>query len=937
MPADYPLEELGFRTFEQLCVAQCISVLGNGVNAFGAGPDGGREATFTGRVEWGNTAGFDGQLWDGYVVVQAKFRERNAEPASNMRWLASRISEELDKWDDDRSQSRYPEYLIVYTNVTLSGNAGTGGIDRIEELIAKRNSGRAKQRKPCLRGWKVWHRDQIIGQLNANPGIRQAFTPLLTVGDLLHRLQSQTWLTSPDVTHEVLTEHARSTLPVERWVNFTESGGNNRASVEDLIIDLPLHTEPGSAMALGFIVDAAELVRRPSIHGQPPHLVVTGAAGSGKSTLTRFLGQMYRAGFLDLSPSRHTKPTSELASKTREASQRLGLADIRLFRWPFRVDLPEYADRVGHTGNLSFLRFITSKMNERADVDAQPGALRSWFTHWPVLLLLDGLDEVTAPEVRARVIQEIETFGHEMAADDADLLMVVTTRPTGYTERLDDELFAQVDLELLSPEQAAEYGDHATSLRLQDDPDLRDRLLRSFGTALQAESTAALIRTPLQVLLVTFILERRGSLPTDRYELFWRYYESMYERESAKGTHLSALLRTRRDVITTLHERVGLVLQASSETTQGSRALLPRAALVDLAQDRLREVGVDDVREVQRVAQQIEQVATQRLVLLRADESETVGFDVRSLQEMMAARALTAGSDDQTIEVLQLLSASPHWRNTVTFCVGRWFTESTDHRKDLVTNTMRIWDTGSWPGWLCPIAPELAADLLNDGLSASEPRWQEPLVELALRGLEGPVPRDLGSLSAALLSVQGRLQARVKTTFQAAFAGPPERTAIAQLLAQQDDKFAEWRRTRPGIATADQRHPQEEPTNTGSMGQFLRSVGSPADYDLDATAAWLVEAALDELEALTVPATTKAAIPKPPNREWPAVQAALDNMDARAALELLIDAGTAIHWPVRSQVAWALWPQLTRHPVLDHLADVYPYLVQSLSASAATR
>ena len=42
---DYPLEELGPRAFEQLTVALAQEILGAGLEAFGAGKDGGREAT----------------------------------------------------------------------------------------------------------------------------------------------------------------------------------------------------------------------------------------------------------------------------------------------------------------------------------------------------------------------------------------------------------------------------------------------------------------------------------------------------------------------------------------------------------------------------------------------------------------------------------------------------------------------------------------------------------------------------------------------------------------------------------------------------------------------------------------------------------------------------------------------------------------------------
>lgn len=75
MAQDYPLEELSPRAFEQLTVALALKVLGHGVEAFGSGPDGGREATYTGPVNWSATTGFGADSWDGYVVLQAKQKE----------------------------------------------------------------------------------------------------------------------------------------------------------------------------------------------------------------------------------------------------------------------------------------------------------------------------------------------------------------------------------------------------------------------------------------------------------------------------------------------------------------------------------------------------------------------------------------------------------------------------------------------------------------------------------------------------------------------------------------------------------------------------------------------------------------------------------------------------------------------------------------------
>ncbi len=61
---DYDLTRLGSREFEHLTQALALKVFGPSVGVFGDGPDGGREATYSGRVRWApddHTAG-----WNGY-------------------------------------------------------------------------------------------------------------------------------------------------------------------------------------------------------------------------------------------------------------------------------------------------------------------------------------------------------------------------------------------------------------------------------------------------------------------------------------------------------------------------------------------------------------------------------------------------------------------------------------------------------------------------------------------------------------------------------------------------------------------------------------------------------------------------------------------------------------------------------------------------------
>src|SRR6266545_1895432 len=66
----YDLTRIGERRFEDLCRALAVHVLGPGIQAFGDGPDGGREASFEGLVGYPTAAG----PWDGYGVLQVKYR-----------------------------------------------------------------------------------------------------------------------------------------------------------------------------------------------------------------------------------------------------------------------------------------------------------------------------------------------------------------------------------------------------------------------------------------------------------------------------------------------------------------------------------------------------------------------------------------------------------------------------------------------------------------------------------------------------------------------------------------------------------------------------------------------------------------------------------------------------------------------------------------------
>ncbi|MEU0988993.1 hypothetical protein [Streptomyces sp. NPDC005953] len=109
---DYDLTRLGSRAFEQMVVALARTVLGPGVQTFGDGPDGGREATFEGTIRWSKTSSevvATSDVWTGFTILQAKFQVKSkATPQANASWLKEEIRKEINGWADAASKKRGP-------------------------------------------------------------------------------------------------------------------------------------------------------------------------------------------------------------------------------------------------------------------------------------------------------------------------------------------------------------------------------------------------------------------------------------------------------------------------------------------------------------------------------------------------------------------------------------------------------------------------------------------------------------------------------------------------------------------------------------------------------------------------------------------------------------------------------------------------------------
>jgi hypothetical protein len=456
------------------------------------------------------------------------------------------------------------------------------------------------------------------------------------------------------------------------------------------------------------------------------------------------------------------------------------------------VELAAMAQAMGpNDGGPSLYKYLSEQVSLRSHVHIEPHSVISWLKVWPCALFFDGLDEVAHPAVRDRVITEITQLVIDADDADADLFIVITTRPTGYTERqrLLPEHFDQIDLAEFTQAEAASYGEFITAQRLSlDEPEYRNAILAKLAAAMEKPNVSRLLKTPLQVLILTVIVANSGVLPTNRYRLFWTYFDTVFKREANKDTSLQSFFNTYRTEIEDLHLRIGLILHERCENSQEARSKLPLDELRDIAFQRLRE-DEHAIPRANELADRLVNVATQRLVLLGADEDHTVSFDVRSLQELMAGRALINGAEADIRHNLTTAARSPHWRNAWLFAAGEMFTGS-NHERNVVLDVVENCDADeTWPGWLYPTGPQLAADILDDGLAANKPLYTRRLVQVALRSLNGPMPTEPKGLAHGLTVAATDSDSRklIREELKKAFTGKPVQQGIAASLLHYGD------------------------------------------------------------------------------------------------------------------------------------------------------
>lgn len=668
--------------------------------------------------------------------------------ATDPDWLLSHINSQIREWRIGgfvHQQRRITEILFL-TNADCMP-AHKGRARSFEELTGQVSA------PGTVRVWLL-QGDFLERVVLEEPLLKHIYAPATLNGELVTQLSDVTDSAKAAAMGQLLAQHEADQLIAQQWVRLTDSGYGNGAKLSLAVIGMDLRGGPISAsdernslVARSIIDKADQILRFEPDQDRHRATVLIGGPGQGKSTLAQLICHAYRVSFLG--------PDADLASTGRNAAlQRMQLRmeqlqlQPRLRRWPIYVPLTALADAIAAEPDLELGKYLATIATSQ-DKGRIPN-LWAWLRAWPHILVLDGLDEVPSDYLRARILTSLRRFLKESRRAQTDLYVVATTRPQGYNGEFDELLSPDVvHLQPLAKPESLGYASALINAHLRrSDPQLATMVEDRVQKAASSPTTSRLMSTPLQVTIMCALAERNIDIPDSRHELFDAYYNTVYVREQAKDSQSARMLGAHRAEIDWLHERVAHLLQQAPESGALNSALLPDGELRSLMLQRLVDLGHSSIKASQ-LSNDLIDVATQRLVLLVQSTTRGWGFEVRSLQEYMAARAIARGSDMDVLSRLSAILPFAYWRNTWLLAFARLYA-SRDHMRSSLINILVESDLdGPLSKWL-NYGAEIACDIYLDGSTYDSPAFKRSLIDQVLRLIHSPAGPSLTAASRAL-------------------------------------------------------------------------------------------------------------------------------------------------------------------------------------------
>lgn len=558
-----------------------------------------------------------------------------------------------------------------------------------------------------------------------------------------------------------------------------------------------------------------EEIRREYIENLAPrssHFASTlliGGPGQGKSTVSQLACQLHRVALLRSCKAELSKAEQDLVesfetntsvSPTEIQPTQLALPNLVLF--PLQVALPDFAawlsaESAGNSrqGIPSFVRFAAFLPSAK-QAGITDEMLLAMLKVMPSLIVLDGFDEVGATIDRKKIVEATNLLLRSLSENDGKVKLLVTTRPQGYAEELESVgvPFKKLYLAPLIKEEALAYADKLIAAKIIG-ADQQKRASEQIYAAALESATVRLLTTPLQVTIMAALVQQIGRAPRERWNLFSRYFSTIYDREIERNTYASGLLLEHRSHIERIHSRVALLLQVEAERQGGASARMTRERLEEVIQEVLSEDEFDQNQQGVLV-KLIAEAAENRLVFLVEPEPGRFGFEIRSLQEFMAAWALTSGRDSEVEARLAHVAKAPMFKNVTLFAASRLFSEGSPLRDILADGICAQFDTDAEDVVASTVRSGglLALDMLEEGVALTQPKRARALMVRSTSVLDLPPGTEHLRLSHAAdeATVQSLIDALTNATHNSSAASSASRLSAWMCVLEAARRGKPW-------------------------------------------------------------------------------------------------------------------------------------------------
>jgi len=743
---DYPLEQLGPERFQQICQALMVKEFPR-VQCFPiAQPDGGRDAiSYVLDSPEGK-----------FVIFQVKYARKPLAETEPHKWLAGIIDEELPKITKliPRGASRF----CLLTNVPGTAHLDVGSMDIVDAILTKVGI-------PA----SCWWRDDINRRLDSAWDIKWAYPEVMRGTDFLRAIIESGLNENIERRNSTLRAFLRTQYDGDEEVRFkqvelqnklldlfidvpislrdphaerpqyyifhrivADTRSRSEPELEEVDIDVPFTMEVRTGYISGGYVrgdeqaGAATVLLSRSMQRNMPHVVVEGAPGQGKSTISQYVCQVHRMRLLDEQDAiRDIKPEHAASP----------------LRFPIKVDLRDFATWLSKRDPFNFEE-TTVPANWSKSLESFLAALISFYSGGTlfsvddliaimrissVLLVFDGLDEVADMTRRAEVVDEIERAVQRLEENAASLQVIVTSRPAAFANSpgMPHRRFPHLTLASLSRPLILEYADRWLRARRLDSKQAAE--FRSvLKEKLDQPHLRDLARNPMQLAILLSLIHTRGtSLPDKRTALYDYYIDLFFSRESAK----SSVVRDNRDLLINIHRYLAWLLH--SEAEQGSSSA---SISVDRLQKTVTEYLVRQGHDPS-LTEELFKGMVERVVALVSRVEGTFEFEVQPLREYFAACHLyyTAPQSSPGKEQMgskpdrfDAICRNFYWLNVTRFYAGCYSKGELPSLVDRFEELLRT------PGFdLIDYPRSLVATLLGDWVFTQTPKSIQKIVTLA--------------------------------------------------------------------------------------------------------------------------------------------------------------------------------------------------------------